>query len=164
MDEAALITSLITFFGLVVAIVTIRMNTSLHRRQMNAEVFMKYAERYEKVMSEFPSDAIHVRFDTENDLPPISPKLTLAVLKYLNLSSEEFYLWKRKYVANEVWKIWEHELVRMLQSPLIKREWHKLEQEFISYPEFLTFVADAQKASLPENCEKARMLLKTEAN
>jgi hypothetical protein len=62
------------------------------------------------------------------------------------MSSEEFYLWKKKYVADEVWKIWEDELIRILQSPLLRREWQELESEFQSYPEFLEFVTAAQRA------------------
>jgi hypothetical protein len=149
MDTATFITSLLGLIGVIVAIFTIKANSDLHRRQMNAEVFMKYAERYEQVMSCFPEDAFRARFSMSEGLPPPSPQLTLAVLKYLNLSSEEFYLWQKKYVADEVWKIWEHELIRILQSRLFRREWQELESEFQSYPEFLDFVNRAQGAQLP---------------
>jgi len=83
---------------------------------MNAEVFMKYAERYEQIMSSFPESAFCARFSMSGELPPASPQFTLAVLKYLNLSSEEFYLWKKSYVADDVWKIWEHELMRIIPA------------------------------------------------
>lgn len=148
MDIATLITSLLTLLGVIVAIVTIKSSSNLHRRQMNAEVFMKYAERYEQIMSSFPENAFRARFSMSEELPPPSEKLTLAILKYLNLSSEEFYLWQKKYVDDEVWKIWEHELIRMLQSPLIRREWQELESEFKSYPEFFNFVEEAQRMKL----------------
>jgi hypothetical protein len=149
MDIVTLITSLLGLVGVIIAIFTIKANSDLHRRQMNAEVFMKYAERYEQVMSYFPENAFRARFSMSEELPPPSPQLTLAVLKYLNLSSEEFYLWQKKYVAEEVWKIWEHELIRILQSPLFKREWQELESEFQSYPEFLDFVNLTQQTQLP---------------
>jgi len=146
MDIATFITSLLGLIGVVIAIFTIKSNSDLHRRQMNAEVFMKYAERYEQIMSSFPEDAFRARFSMSEELPPQSAQLTLAVLRYLNMSSEEFYLWKKKYVADEVWKIWEDELIRILQSPLLRREWQELESEFQSYPEFLEFVTAAQRA------------------
>jgi hypothetical protein len=146
MDIATFVTSLLGLIGVVIAIFTIKSNSDLHRRQMNAEVFMKYAERYEQIMSCFPEDAFRARFSMSEDLPPPSAQLTLAVLRYLNMSSEEFYLWKKKYVADEVWKIWEDELIRILQSPLLRREWQELESEFQSYPEFLEFVKAAQRA------------------
>jgi hypothetical protein len=66
-------------------------------------------------------------------------------------------MWKSKYLAGEVWAIWERELKRMLQSKLIEREWPKLRDEFESYPEFFKFVEDAQD-------ERNRVLLKASAN
>ena len=90
MDIATLIASLFGLAGVIVAIWTIQKNSDLHRRQMNAEVFIKYAERYEQIMSCFPEDAFRARFSMSEELPPSSPQLTLAVLRYLNLSSEEF--------------------------------------------------------------------------
>jgi hypothetical protein len=144
MDITSLIAYGLTLFGLLVAIFTIKANSQLHQRQMNAEVFMKYAERYEQIMGSFPEDAFRARFSLSEELPPVSPQLTLAVLKYLNLASEEFYLWKKQYVADDVWKIWEHELIRILQSPLFRREWDELESEFQSYKEFLAYVDSAQ--------------------
>jgi hypothetical protein len=149
MDIATLITSIFGLIALIVAIWTIKKNSDLHRRQMNAEVFMKYAERYEQIMSGFPHDAFRARFSMSEELPSSSPELTLAVLRYLNLSSEEFYLWQKKYVDDEVWEIWEHELIRILKSPLFRREWRELGSEFQSYPEFLAFVNQSQGHNIP---------------
>jgi hypothetical protein len=158
MDIATFITSLFGLVGVIVAIFTIKSNSDIHRRQMNAEVFMKYAERYEQVMSCFPENAFRARFSMSEELPSPSPQLTLAVLKYLNLSSEEFYLWKRKYVEDAVWKMWEHELVRILQSPLFRSEWQELESEFKSYPEFLEFVNLAQRTQLSTQSDNHQQL------
>jgi hypothetical protein len=69
------------------------------------------------------------------------------VLRYLNLSSEEYYLFKRGYLRADVWRIWEGEMVRTLRSPLLRREWTKLASEFVSYPEFSTYVEQVQKSA-----------------
>ncbi|MGE0126530.1 MAG: hypothetical protein AB7U82_00385 [Blastocatellales bacterium] len=111
-----------------------------NRRQMNAQMVMKYAERYEKIMDSFPREAFRLRFDLESELPPPSHELTTCVLKYLNLCSEEFYLRKKGYIAQDVWSIWENELHRTLRSNLFRREWEGLRDEFVSYPEFRDFV------------------------
>ena len=73
-------------------------------------------------------------------MPPESEELTLCLLRYLNLSSEEFYLWDKKYIDQAVWEIWEDEIQRMLKSQLMKREWPKLEPEFGAYPKFSEYV------------------------
>ena len=141
LDLLNFLAQIATLLSLVVGIVTVWLGFRIYRRQINAQIFMAYAERYERIMESFPD--FHLRFDFDNP-PPESDQLRLCILKYLNLSSEEFYMWKSKYLADEVWKIWEHELKRMLQSQLLLREWQKLKGEFESYPEFLKFVEEAQ--------------------
>ena len=103
-----------------------------YRGQMNAEVFMSCNERYQRIMDSFPRDAWKVRLNMSHELPPPSIELSLSVLSYLNLSLEEFYLYKNKYVHPRVWKMWEEELIRSLKSPLIKREWQILKKEFLA--------------------------------
>jgi hypothetical protein len=58
---------------------------------MNVQILMKYTERYERILDQFPPEALAARFDTKV-LSPESPELTMSVLKYLNLCSEECYL------------------------------------------------------------------------
>jgi hypothetical protein len=115
-----------------------------YRRQCNVQVFLEYTKRYADVMNMFPSDGRSARIDLFKEPPPEIEELTLAVMRYLNLCSEEFYLWKNKYLSNGVWRIWEDELKRTLRSPLLRREWNKVRKEFESYPDFCKYVNDAQ--------------------
>jgi hypothetical protein len=142
LDLLNLLAQAATLVSVIIGIVGVWIGVRIYRRQMNAQIFMAYAERYERIMDSFPD--FHLRFDIDNSRPD-SDQSRLCILKYLNLSSEEFYMWKSKYLAKEVWKIWEHELRRMLQSKLIQREWKNLRKEFESYPAFLEFVESAQK-------------------
>lgn len=124
------------------------------RRQINVQILMKYTERYEHILGEFPRDALLGRFDSQT-LPPENAELTLCVLKYLNLCSEEYYLWKHKYLAKDVWAIWEGDLRRMIASPLLQREWPRLEKEYESHQDFLKYVEriqTAHRASKPAAC------------
>ena len=135
-DPVALSTFLlvfVTFIGLLIGIRT-------YRRQTNAQVFLEYTKRYENIMESFPTNALPARLALEGTPPPQSTELSLALLRYLNLSSEEFYLQSKGYLAKEIWLIWEGELTRTLRSPLMRREWKELRSEFDSYPEFLTYV------------------------
>jgi hypothetical protein len=118
-----------------------------YKGQMNAQIFIDLNQRYDDICKDFPRDAWTSRFNLESVLPEPSDELTLCMLRYLNLSSEEFYLYKRKYIRREVWKIWEGELLRTLRSPLLRREWKILASEFISYPEFFNYVEEIQNGS-----------------
>jgi hypothetical protein len=118
-----------------------------YKGQMNAQVFVDLNARYDDVLQSFPQSAWDARFSLDRVLPPESAELTLAVLRYLNLSSEEYYLYKRGILRRDVWSIWEGEIVRTLRSPLLRREWATLASEFVSYPEFARYVEQVQRAA-----------------
>lgn len=115
-----------------------------YNQQMNTQVFLTYTQRFDQIMESFPEDAWIVRLDLDK-LPEPSPKLSKAALKYLNLCAEEYYLLQKKLLAEDVWKIWEDELKRTLQSPLFLREWKELSKEFEAYPEFSQYLENVQK-------------------
>lgn len=115
-----------------------------YRGQMNAQVFVDCNNRYDDIVASFPPEAWGARLKL-SELPPPSHQVTLCALRYLNLGSEEFYLYKRGYINRAVWDIWEGELRRTLRSQLFKREWQVLRDEFDSYPEFIQYVETVQR-------------------
>lgn len=115
-----------------------------YRRQVNADLFLKYTARYQEVMDSFPAGLRAARLASDGEPPEPSRDLSLAVLRYLNLCSEEYYLCRRGYLSKEVWSIWEDELTRTLSSPLLRREWAELRSEFSAYPEFRNYVDTIQ--------------------
>ncbi len=134
--------------GIILGVTSFIWSVRNNRRQMNAQMVMKYAERYEKIMDSFPREAFRLRFDLDSEAPPPSHELTVCALKYLNLCSEEFYLRKKGYIAKDVWSIWEDELNRTLRSRLFRREWESLRDEFVSYPDFRNFVEKTMKKEI----------------
>lgn len=133
---------MIPIFSLLIATITLIFGVVIYKRQVNAQLFIYYAKRYEEIMSSFPPQAKSSRLKIDGDLPESSQEITTAVLRYLNLCSEEYYLYKKKYLSNGIWKIWENELKRTLKSPLIRREWRNIKTEFDSYPKFVKYVED----------------------
>ena len=87
-----------TLIATVIAAVGLIVGIRVYRRQMNAQVFIEYTKRYEKVLSSFPEVAQKVRFDLTGEPPAPNEEITKAVLRYLNLCSEEFYLYKQGYL------------------------------------------------------------------
>jgi len=118
-----------------------------YQRQMNAQLFLEYTNRYEQILSGFPEDALKWRLDSNLELPMESPELSYAILRYLNLCSEEFYLHKSKYLSSKIWMIWEDELIKTIGSPLYRREWPKLKEEFSSYLKFQQYVDSIQRTT-----------------
>lgn len=118
-----------------------------YKGQMNAQMFVECNNRYDEIIASLPREALAARFELDTALPAPSAELTLCMLRYLNLSSEEFYLYRRGYLRRDVWVMWEGELVRTLRSPLLAREWQTLKSEFVSYPEFVGYVEGVQRGA-----------------
>jgi hypothetical protein len=133
----------VTAAGVIATFLSVAVAIRNVRRQIDAEILMKYAERYEHILDKFPHDALFARFDSRA-LPPQSAQLTLCLLKYLNLCSEEFYLWKNGYLAKSVWVVWEGDLKRMIASPLVQRSWPLLRGEYLSHLDFIEYVERVQ--------------------
>ena len=120
-------------------------NVKATKQQANTQLFLDYTARYERIMESFPAEALSARLDLDGELPPESPELSRSILRYLNMSSEELYLHERGYLDSDIWTIWERELNRTLQSPLLRREWASLRPEFESYPKFRDYVDRIQR-------------------
>lgn len=136
---ATLVSVVVGFLGLIITI-------NNYRRQMTVQILMKYTEPYERIMADFPPTAFLARFDS-SVVPSEDPKLTLCVLRYLNLCSEEYYLTKHGFLAEDLWRIWEGDLRRMIASPMLRREWNSLRDEFVSHQEFLEYVEGVHRVS-----------------
>ena len=65
-----------TLVSLIIGFASLINTINNYRREMNAQILMKYTERYEHILEQFPSDALAARFDAKA-LPPESPQLTL---------------------------------------------------------------------------------------
>lgn len=133
-----------TFASALAAVVAIGLGVRTYKRQTNALIFLEYTKRYEEIMAAFTIRARQARLDLEGDPPKESEEITVAVLRYLNLCSEEFYLCQRGYLSKDVWSIWESELRRTVASSLVRREWRSLRKEFEEYPAFREYVDQAQ--------------------
>ncbi|MBW4662578.1 MAG: hypothetical protein KME15_28385 [Drouetiella hepatica Uher 2000/2452] len=133
------VTKLLGLISIIFAGIALWQSSRYARRQWNLDAFTYYTEKYERIMSSFPKNAYMYRFEIDKQIQS-NEEIRLAALRYLNLTSEEYYLWKDHYISNDVWKIWKPEIIRTLQTPLFVREWQTLRHEFKSYPAFSQFV------------------------
>ena len=134
------------FIGLLFTGSSILIAVHVYKRQMNAQLFVEYTQRYNEIMD--PSTARRaMRNAADQELPATDPEITLVVLKYLNLCSEEFYLMKRGYLSKDIWNIWEAEIKLTLCGPLYRREWQTLSKEFLGFSEFAAWVNDLHQLS-----------------
>ena len=146
-NSFGLVVEIFTLLSISVGVIAFFIGLRQYHRQNHLNVFSHYTQRYGDIMESFPTEARSIRLDSNSELPPESEETTLAVLRYLNLCSEEYYLWRRGFLDKEIWGIWSEELERMLRSNLVRREWPKLKREFDSYTEFQEYLEALQRAS-----------------
>jgi len=139
-DFATLASLIITAFGVWWGIKT-------YRGQMNAQLFLAFTERYENLMCNAPAEFRAWRLNSDATLSEVTQDVRRSMLGYLNLCSEEYYLWRSGYLNHAIWRIWRDELERTLRSDLFRREWPKLRDEFQSYGHFCDFVDRAHAVS-----------------
>ena len=138
------------FATLLVALLAVIGALWVYYRQANAQIYMEYNKRYEQIMHDFP-EKVRLNF-AEAKPGDVCPR---RVLLYLNLCSEEFYMWQEFYISHKVWTIWEREIKRVLQTDLIRSAWKDLSEkdlsekdlseEFKSFKDFQKFVDEVQE-------------------
>ena len=140
-----IIINFVAVLSIIVGIISFFFGVANYNKQMNAQVFFQYAMRYDEIMNSFPRSARIVRIKSSEALPKSSAELTICVLRYFNLCSEEYYLYESKYLSKKAWGVWKDEMIRTWRTPLFQREWKKIVHEFDTYPEFQSLVKDSQE-------------------
>jgi hypothetical protein len=139
------ITALATLIGVIIALRT-------YLWQTKVEVFQKYTEQYRKVMSDKTLAKWRLNMDKPyqevldslKDQETDYENLRLALLNYLNLCSEEFSLYKKGWLKGGIWKMWKDDLERTLRTPLLRKEWETLKDEFKTCKKFIKYVRNVQ--------------------
>lgn len=128
----------LSILPILISLIALWISIQNNSKNLGVNAFIAYTNKYHNIIETFPKDTWFKRFD---DTPPHNTiELRLAILKYLHLCNEEFYLFERGLISNKIWSVWGNEIKLDLNSTLIKREWNSLSSYFEGYPEFLAFV------------------------
>ena len=126
-------TILIGFLGLAVALRS-------HRRQMNAQMFIEFSSRFQCVLRALPAEVWLTSDDGERPLPPPSEELTKSCLQWFHLLANLYHLHKQGYISQDLWRPAQLGVKRVLESPLLQREWSVVQGAFIYHPEYCRYV------------------------
>jgi len=143
MVEFAGVSALFTGVSVLVAVVGLWRAAALYKRQTNAQILLTCSERYDTVIAACPAAVWLGRLDAANP-PPSSAAGTMAILRYLNLLCLEYYLWNQKHFSEMEWINWRAMLETNLRSPLLRREWPNLRQDFVADSAFTEYVDSVQ--------------------
>jgi hypothetical protein len=81
----------LTFVSIAIAALSLWLNSRYTKRQWNFNAFTHYTKRYDDIMGSFPDAAYMLRFDLDQPIQS-NEDIRLSILKYLNMTSEEYYL------------------------------------------------------------------------
>lgn len=113
-------------------------------RQLWLQTFSEYTRRYSEIMNELPSEAR--RPGGEFSLAELSPgdrgRTLNTMRRYLNLCSEELYLYKRGRVDGETWDVWKAGIRDTIRLPWFQTAWDFLRIEYEYYQDFVSFMDD----------------------
>jgi hypothetical protein len=86
------------------------------------KVFLEYTRRFEDISADLPTffrlnekTSPVGRGDSDTSTEGKDPDFEVRfMLRYLNISSEEWYLYESKLITDEVWGMWRHYIVTTL--------------------------------------------------
>ena len=106
------------------------------QEQNYIQIVIEYTRRYADILKNFPLKA----FQNETGLDDLNPKDREIFLKnlrtYIDLCSEEYLLYKKKFIDKELWKDWEKGLKSNFELRCFREGWKELKYFVKYYPEF----------------------------
>jgi hypothetical protein len=114
-----------------------------NRRALQAQVALEFYRRYAEVAARMPNE---LRFATYADgawdrMPDETrTKAALAMIEYLNLSSEEYGLCRKRRLPRDVWRVTSAEIARYFKSRLWQDGWQVIRNEYASDKRFMDYV------------------------
>ena len=110
------------------------------RRQLNAQMFIEFSNRFQQLLRTFPKEAWLANHAASLPLPPSSSELTECTLYCIHFVADVYYLHRGGYVSAKLWRLWERDIKRTLTGPVFQRELRAVEIEFSQDSEFLGYL------------------------
>lgn len=111
-----------------------------HQRQIHAQIFIEFSSRFHNIIRGMPSQVWSGAGPVGVSIPPPSDELTRTGMQCFHLMADLFLLHKGGYISNELWKPWQRGIKRVMQGPLMQREWAAVQLAFNHYPDFCHYV------------------------
>jgi hypothetical protein len=121
------------------------------RDQLWLQMFSEYTRRYQEIVRDLPPESRDPDSDFSFDALDATTKgRTLnAVRGYLNLCSEEYYLYRRGRIDKETWAIWRDGIEEVFRLPWLRDTWEGVRHEYAYYEPFCTFLDECIAAKHP---------------
>ena len=126
--------------SLFITTIALWVTISSYKKQLQLQFFADYTKRYQEIILNFPENINDASFDLDKLGKDERDKTLRYMRAYFDLCSEEFFLWRKKYIDEETWKEWETGIKFALSKSAFIQAWKKLSLDTIYYGEFVRFV------------------------
>jgi hypothetical protein len=113
----------VSLFGLLI----IWRQLKASQKQLTLSNYSEYTRRYSEIIALFPEDINESSFilDGRGDYD----KVMRVMRRYFDLSFEEFDLFNKRFIAPEIWKVWEGGIKAAMSKPAFQQAWEKIKQD-----------------------------------
>ena len=123
--------TLITVGTVCVSCITAYIALRNNSRQVGSQIFLAYSIRVREIRAKLSE-----------------PHVPHHVLLDILYSIYEFYaLRKSGLVASSMWRIWEQDIIRLLNTDLFIGEWKDLKPHFDAHPDFVAWVESQHQSA-----------------
>ena len=106
-----------------VAVVTVVYTQYKDRLQNKILMFSEYTRRYQEILINMPQSI----FDGTGEM---DAKAKMYMRLYFDLCSEEYHLWEKGMIPNQVWEMWKEGMQITTNRPVYKTAWEELSGEY----------------------------------
>jgi len=136
---AQFIIAISTFVGVMFAVIGARSAYRQYRMQTLAQMFIHFTKRYHEVRNELPNSANKIFTDvfSGEKFPEESHD---ALVSYLNLCGEEYYMFQRKLLDEHLWNTWSSDLYIIVAEKGFQDIWEEKLKKHISNSDFVKLI------------------------
>jgi hypothetical protein len=130
----------LSFIAIVIASISIFLQRKDAGKQLLVANFSAYTKRYQELLEKFPACIVDKSFN----MSKLSKEQREVVLRYMwiyfELCYEEFFLYKQKFIPQDVWKAWKAGMASSFSRPSFQQSW-QLIKNYNHFPsDFTNFI------------------------
>jgi len=105
----------IALFGALIALVAACRQMKKMTDHLRLQNFIEYTKRYQEIFMNLPADICSPHFDLCNPEKKQKENTTKYIRAYFDLCSEEYFLYVKKCIHDEVWTLWKDGIISTLK-------------------------------------------------
>jgi len=121
--------NLISTFAALVAIGGLIYQSRSTRKQVKLQNFIEYTKRYQEIILNFPENINEADF-TFDDMDTETRNKTMRYMRaYFDLCFEEYTLYKKKFIDDDLWSIWKGGMEVAFSKPAFQQAWEAIQKD-----------------------------------